>query len=306
MTAAAEQLKRSLKEGRAMHGYLLTCPDDDLLLSLMRECASILIFGDEYHVERLEFCPDFYEYDGTIKVDDVRQMRREVTSSAYSSKNRVFLIKNAHLMNSSSTNAMLKLLEEPPEGTFFLLSGSEDRIIPTIRSRCLIVRLGSIGREGIAEGLRERGADDGSADGFACQGLGVAHIAKKLYDDPAFRTLRTDAIDAFILMLGGGFPFDFAKKIEKNRDAAIAACEFMLAACHDLLAIMSGADASVTRPADDRYAELASCASRLTFLLVDRIAFCLAKTLERLSSNAPIGQLIDRLMTELNAVVKAG
>lgn len=69
----------------------------------------------------LEFSPDFYELNGGAKVEQMRTIRQELSKKAFGGNNRVVVITDAHMMNDSAVNAMLKMLEEPPEGTFFCL-----------------------------------------------------------------------------------------------------------------------------------------------------------------------------------------
>jgi len=74
-----------------------------------------------------------------IPVDDVRAMGKFFRGTAAEDKNwRVCLIDSADDLNRNSENAILKLLEEPPEKTLILLlSSSPGRLLPTIRSRCM-------------------------------------------------------------------------------------------------------------------------------------------------------------------------
>ncbi|MCP5514270.1 MAG: hypothetical protein H7A26_02265 [Spirochaetales bacterium] len=71
----------------------------------------------------------------SIPVDQIRKAVYWLRFSGYSSK-KVIIIENAENMNDSSRNALLKILEEPPENTFFiLLTSRPGEIIPTIKSR---------------------------------------------------------------------------------------------------------------------------------------------------------------------------
>ena len=62
----------------------------------------------------LEFSPDFYELNGGAKVEQMRMIRQELSKKAFGGNNRVVVITDAHMMNDSAVNAMLKMLEEPP------------------------------------------------------------------------------------------------------------------------------------------------------------------------------------------------
>ena len=73
---------------------------------------------------------------GDIRVDRVREVRREIFNTALSAGGRAVHIKGADKLNGASANALLKVLEEPPEGVLFILTApSEANVMATIRSR---------------------------------------------------------------------------------------------------------------------------------------------------------------------------
>jgi len=70
-------------------------------------------------------------------VDNVRQLRDEAVFSPASAKKRVYIIDEVHMMSTSAFNALLKILEEPPEHLMFILATTELNKVPaTILSRC--------------------------------------------------------------------------------------------------------------------------------------------------------------------------
>ncbi len=72
-----------------------------------------------------------------IKVSQIRAVRREIVNSSLSTAGRVVLIYGAEKMQPEAANALLKILEEPPEGVLFLLTATSlAAVLPTIRSRC--------------------------------------------------------------------------------------------------------------------------------------------------------------------------
>jgi DNA polymerase-3 subunit delta' len=72
-----------------------------------------------------------------IKINSIRDIKKFLSFSYEDIKYRVILISQAHLMNEESQNALLKNLEEPPEGVIFILcTPSPEKLRETIRSRC--------------------------------------------------------------------------------------------------------------------------------------------------------------------------
>lgn len=302
MPGISEKLKSSIKEGRMMHGYLITGADPTDCEQLMLECAALLLFNNE-NTELLKLSPDFFLLDGTVRIDDIREIRREVNKTTFSSARRVVLIKNAHLLNDFSINAMLKMLEEPPEGTFFFLSGIEQRIIPTIRSRCMIIRLG--GGEPMAAEKRiiKEGISGAEAIELIEMANGSADIALQLHNDEAYRKTRENAVRSFIALMNGELPFAFAKALNKDRAAAIDSITFMLNACHDLLSIKSGTDGSATLTARDHAGELNKIAAFSSFSEIGEVIAELTATIERLNSNAGVNPILDRLIVDISEIV---
>jgi len=74
---------------------------------------------------------------------------------------RVAIIRDAHRMNDDAQSALLKTLEEPPPGTtLILVADDEERLLPTVRSRCARIRLGTLGARDIEALLEARSLAD--------------------------------------------------------------------------------------------------------------------------------------------------
>jgi DNA polymerase-3 subunit delta' len=103
-----------------------------------------------------------------IAISDIRRLRREIYLQPVEGKYKVFLLSCAERMNEESGNALLKVLEEPPEKSLLILSTSHPHLLlPTILSRCQVVAFRKLAPEEVAEVLRKK-MDVGDAQaGFA-------------------------------------------------------------------------------------------------------------------------------------------
>lgn len=91
----------------------------------------------------------------------VRRLIVDLALTAAEGGARVAIVEEAERMNEHAQNALLKTLEEPPAGvTILICAEDEDRILPTVRSRCARVRLGPVGARDIESLLVDRGAAD--------------------------------------------------------------------------------------------------------------------------------------------------
>ena len=95
-------------------------------------------------------------YKRTILVDAIRDLERHANFRPYEAKARFFIIDDADKMNDEASNALLKTLEEPPPTShIFLITSRPDSLLPTIRSRCQMLRFAPVETEKVEKYLIE-------------------------------------------------------------------------------------------------------------------------------------------------------
>jgi len=88
-----------------------------------------------------------------VKVDQVRHVIHEIYYKPAEGRERVYIFSDAEFMKEAA-NSLLKVLEEPPEfATLFLLTDNPSALLPTIRSRCMILRLAPLPAEEVEQYL---------------------------------------------------------------------------------------------------------------------------------------------------------
>ena len=111
---------------------------------------------------------------GQIGVDEADEIVKSLKLKSYEGGYKVMIIWMAEKMNTATANKLLKLLEEPPKKTVFLLiAENEEQIITTIKSRCQILQFPLLSETDIIKGLVEReGTDPPIAQNIAQQADG--------------------------------------------------------------------------------------------------------------------------------------
>ena len=106
---------------------------------------------------------DWYSYlgvqnkQGEIRVDDAQEILKSLSLKSYEGGYKIMIVWMADKLNTAASNKLLKLLEEPPEKTvFILISEHEEDIIQTIRSRCQILHFNGLNETSIANALISR------------------------------------------------------------------------------------------------------------------------------------------------------
>jgi DNA polymerase-3 subunit delta' len=119
-----------------------------------------------------------------ILIDQVRKVGEFLGLSSHRGGRRVVLLAPVEALNAPAANALLKMLEEPPDGAVFLaLTDDVDAVMPTIRSRCVLLRAAAPRRDEALRWLREQGVEDAEARLAEAGGAPLAVIADDGADD---------------------------------------------------------------------------------------------------------------------------
>jgi len=114
-----------------------------------------------------------------IRVDQVRALSDFLGIAAYRGGQRVVVLAPAEAMNAIAANTLLKMLEEPPPSTMFVLvSDALDDVLPTIRSRCVLVQVPVPETQACLRWLAEQGLADAKAALALASGAPLAALAE--------------------------------------------------------------------------------------------------------------------------------
>jgi DNA polymerase-3 subunit gamma/tau len=195
-------LKSSIEQGRIAHAYLFSGPRGVGKTSAARILAKALNCESGPTTSPCGACSvceeitagislDVIEIDGAsnTSVNDVREIKDEVLFSPNSSRYKIYIIDEVHMLSNSAFNALLKTIEEPPPYIVFIFATTEIHKVPaTIRSRCqqFNFRLISVGdtKKKLAEVVKEMGlkAEDEALMWIARESTGSLRDAYTLLD----------------------------------------------------------------------------------------------------------------------------
>ena len=224
-----ETLKNELSAGKVTHAYLFTGTRGTGKTSTAKilakavnclnpkngdpclECESCLSVANGENTDIAEI-----DAASNNSVDSIRELRDLVSFAPASSKYRVYIIDEVHMLTISAFNALLKTLEEPPEHVIFILATTEVHKLPaTILSRCQRFDFRRIDSERICEriqyiaGKEGLTVTDGAASLIAAAADGGAREAHLVEGDGAARGARGEfhralRVDAELSRLRGG------------------------------------------------------------------------------------------------------
>ena len=165
-------LQNAMKTGKVSHSYIFTGrPGSGKKLlattyAMTLQCEA----GGTEPCQKCDSCkkalgknhPDIimvnHEKPGTISIDEIReQVIHDVAIKPYSSPHKIYIIPDAEMMTVQAQNALLKTIEEPPEyAVIMLLTENAEVLLPTIRSRCVMMKLRNIKDQLVKKYLMEQ------------------------------------------------------------------------------------------------------------------------------------------------------
>lgn len=220
---AGGQEQRKRKALELAMALVCSAPEEQRPCGTCRDCrkAQQGIHPDIIPVERFMAEKDI---GGMVKVDPIRALRTDAFIVPNEARNKVYIIDNAHTMNDSAQNALLKTLEEGPKhAAFLLLTESAGALLETIRSRCVLLHTAEA----------EEGTLDENAKGFArclAQGDELARCeflvrmevggADKTAMEAFFSSLARLLDDAVIGSVKGQFPAEESRLLANSKSRA--------------------------------------------------------------------------------------
>jgi len=237
---------------------------------------------------------------GTLKVDQVREIRRTLALKPYQSKYRVAIFLRFQEASEGAANALLKTLEEAPEYAILILTADNpEQLLPTITSRCEILRLRPLPVDAIEAHLKSHGAEVESAHLIAHVSGGRPGYALRLLGDESALEFRAERLAdlAGLLSATRVQKFNYAEKLAKDKETMRQTLLVWLSYWRDVLLRVSGAEVSTTNIDQDE--SITSMAERLTLEGARRVAHDQEMALERLDRNVNPRLLAEVLLLDL-------
>lgn len=237
--------------------------------------------------------------NGTLKVDQIRAVQHSLSLRPYQAKFRVALFLRFQEANDNAANALLKTLEEAPAHAILLLTAdTPEQLLPTIISRCEILRLRALPVGAIETDLLSRGVDDERARLLAHISGGRPGYARSLVDDMTLLEKREERLNDLQTLLSATRveKFSYAEKLAKDKDAMRQTILVWLSYWRDVMLRTAQAETPLVNV--DRNMEIESLAGQVDLSTARRVVSELESVLEKMDRNVNSRLLAEVLLLD--------
>jgi DNA polymerase III subunit delta' len=314
---AVEMLKKHVVNGTTRHAYLFAGPPGlgrrtlALRFAQALNCRTPIGPGipcgqcrDCKQIEVMQH-PDLMVIQaetkgGTMKVDQIREARRTLALKPYMAEYRVSLFLRFHEANDSASNALLKTLEEAPSYAVLILTADNpEQLLPTIVSRCEVLRLRPLRFEEVQRALEDKGFETNQARLIAHISGGRFGYALRLLQSESLLGEREERLNDLQSLIAASRveKFAYADKLSKDKDSMRQVILIWLSYWRDVM--LRAAQAETPLVNVDRNLEIEDVASRMDLSSARLIVDGLEDTLEKMDKNVNTKLLAEVLLLDL-------
>ncbi|HMB22418.1 MAG TPA: DNA polymerase III subunit delta' C-terminal domain-containing protein, partial [Anaerolineales bacterium] len=240
---------------------------------------------------------------GTLKVDQIREARRVLTLKPYQAKHRVALFLRFQEANDNAANALLKTLEEAPTYAVLILTADNpEQLLPTIVSRCEVLRLRSLEIEKVRSELENKGVESGLAKLIAHISGGRFGYALRLVENPSLLEKRETRLDDLQSLISASRveKFAYADKLASDKESMRQAILVWLSYWRDVM--LRAAQAETPLVNVDRNLEIEDLAGRVDLSIARKVVKGLEDVLVKMEKNVNSKLLAEVLLLDLPKV----
>jgi DNA polymerase-3 subunit delta' len=294
---AVKLLKQQIVQNKYRHAYLITGPESvgrrtlALRFAQALNCPQPLESGEPcFTCSTCEKIEDLVHPDltvtqaeiagGQLKVDQIRELQHGLALAPYEAKFRIALILRFEEANPHAANALLKTLEEPPSQVIMILTAeSAEKLMPTIVSRCEVLRLRPLANPDVNNGIQSVWKiPPEQANLLAHVSGGRPGYAFRLYQEPDLLAIRNASLDDLQDLLSSNRVerFEYAESMAKNPETFRETLKVWLSFWRDVMLRASTSSAQITN------IDRAESIDKLAHQLESNTAHNLVASLERI------------------------
>lgn len=155
----------------------------------------------------------------SLRIEQMRQLKKHAYLKPRAGNYQIFILEQAESLTAEAANSLLKVLEEPPAGSLFILLVQHPSMLPaTVASRCQLFAVPRLAQAQMEQLLQDCGVPAAEVAEIAGWAEGIPGRALAMCNETAWRTKYAEALDTLLALAAAGAVSQLAAKLEKLKD----------------------------------------------------------------------------------------
>jgi len=238
--------------------------------------------------------------DGEIRIQQIRELQKTINLKPYQSRYRILIFLRFDQASVEASNALLKTLEEAPSyAVLILMTENPEQLLPTIISRCEVLRLRPLKIAEVQKALETRGSETSQAKLIAHISGGRFGYALRLIENETLLEKREERLNDLQSLISASRveKFTYADKLSKDKESMRQVVLIWLSYWRDVMLRTAQAETPLVNL--DRNVEIENLAGRLDLSTARRVTSAMEDVLEKMERNVNPRLLAEVLLLDL-------
>ena len=300
---AKKYIINSIKNNKINHAYMFEGIDGIGKNLFSKEFGKLLL-----GIDNIDNSPDYINIEpkgNSIKIAQIRELQSDIIVKPHN-KYKIYVINYSEKMTVEAQNALLKTLEEPPEyAIIILITNNKESLLPTIRSRCEIIKFLPISIMELKKYLIDKGIDEKRALLLSNFSRGSIEKALELSNSSDFSIMRDniqkyiqDILDKNMIEI-----LNIPSDMDKYKDKIIIVLDMMINYFRDIMVFKDRVDKDMLINAD-RITFIQNMNNKITYSQVSKIIDIIEETKIKIKSNCNFNVSIQVMALNIYEVIK--
>lgn len=300
---AKKYMINSINKGKINHAYMFEGIEGIGKETFAYDLAKILL--ETPHLENAPDCIRVKPEGNSIKIAQIRNLQSDIVIKPHK-KYKIYIIDKAEKMTLEAQNALLKTLEEPPEyAIIILVTNNKEGLLPTIRSRCEIVKFTPIPFIEIKNYLINQGIEPNRANLLSSFSRGSMKKALELSSSNEFYEMKENVQKYIETILSKNMVeiLDIPTQIEQYKGEIINVLDMMINYFRDIMICKEHVNKSMIINAD-KLVFIQNMSSKITYSQVSKIIDIIEDTKIKIKGNCNFNVSIQVMSLNIYEVIK--
>ena len=300
---AKKYMINSINKGKINHAYMFEGIEGIGKETFAYDLAKILL--ETPHLENAPDCIRVKPEGNSIKIAQIRNLQSDIVIKPHK-KYKIYIIDKAEKMTLEAQNALLKTLEEPPEyAIIILVTNNKEGLLPTIRSRCEIVKFTPVPFIEIKNYLINQGIEPNRANLLSSFSRGSMKKALELASSNEFYEMKENVQKYIETILSKNMVeiLDIPTQIEQYKGEIINVLDIMINYFRDIMICKEHVNKSMIINAD-KLVFIQTMSSKITYSQVSKIIDIIEDTKIKIKGNCNFNVSIQVMSLNIYEVIK--